>query len=323
VGKIVLKKRTRLWVLVGIPVLATVGIGAVVLPGLTSAATTDTAAASVDKDVALVGEPVTYTSVNPCTVNCALTWYRPDIGLTRFGGVIVGRGETMTLTFDAAGTYPVVLDLAEHCDGTTRLVCHSAALVYVTINDPAAPPVDPVPPADTTPPVVDPVPPVDTVPPVVDPVPPPVDTVPPVVDPVPPPVDTVPPVVDPVPPPVDTTPPVVDPVPPVDTPPADVPPPVVVPALVAPDDLTISLVASRIRLTWSDVTGTASSLTIERCRGAGCTSFRPIAFLDLTTVSFIESRSLRGGTEEYSYRLVVSDGTGTAYSNVASVVVRR
>jgi hypothetical protein len=167
--------------------------------------------------------------------------------------------------------------------------------VYVTINDPAAPPVDPVPPADTTPPVVDPVPPVDTVPPVVDPVPPPVDT----------------------------TPPVVDPVPPVDTPPADVPPPVVVPALVAPDDLTISLVASRIRLTWSDVTGTATSLTIERCRGAGCTSFRPIAFLDLTTVSFIESRSLRGGTEEYSYRLVVSDGTGTAYSNVASVVVRR
>ena len=290
-----LKKRTRLWVLVGIPVLATVGIGAMVLPGLTSAATTDTAAASVDKDVALVGEPVTYTSVNPCTVNCALTWYRPDIGLTRFGGVIVGRGETMTLTFDAAGTYPVVLDLAEHCDGTTRLVCHSAALVYVTINDPAAPPVDPVPPADTTPPVVDPVPPVDTVPPVVDPVPPPVDT----------------------------TPPVVDPVPPVDTPPADVPPPVVVPALVAPDDLTISLVASRIRLTWSDVTGTATSLTIERCRGAGCTSFRPIAFLDLTTVSFIESRSLRGGTEEYSYRLVVSDGTGTAYSNVASVVVRR
>ena len=304
-----LKKRTRLWVLVGIPVLATVGIGAMVLPGLTSAATTDTAAASVDKDVALVGEPVTYTSVNPCTVNCALTWYRPDIGLTRFGGVIVGRGETMTLTFDAAGTYPVVLDLAEHCDGTTRLVCHSAALVYVTINDPAAPPVDPVPPADTTPPVVDPVPPVDTVPPVVDPVPPPVDTAPPVVDPVPPPVDT--------------TPPVVDPVPPVDTPPADVPPPVVVPALVAPDDLTISLVASRIRLTWSDVTGTATSLTIERCRGAGCTSFRPIAFLDLTTVSFIESRSLRGGTEEYSYRLVVSDGTGTAYSNVASVVVRR
>ena len=277
-----LKKRTRLWVLVGIPVLATVGIGAMVLPGLTSAATTDTAAASVDKDVALVGEPVTYTSVNPCTVNCALTWYRPDIGLTRFGGVIVGQGPTVTLTFDAAGTYPVVLDLAEHCDGTTRLVCHSAALVYVTINDPAAPPVDPVPPADTTPPVVDPVPPVDTVPPVVDPVPPPVDT-----------------------------------------PPADVPPPVVVPALVAPDDLTISLVASRIRLTWSDVTGTATSLTIERCRGAGCTSFRPIAFLDLSTVSFIESRSLRGGTEEYSYRLVVSDGTGTAYSNVASVVVRR
>ena len=130
-------------------------------------------------------------------------------------------------------------------------------------------------------------------------------------------------------PPVDVPPVDVPPVdvPPVNTPPVDTPPvvspPVVVPTLVAPDDLTISVVASRIRLTWTDPVSTATSLTIERCRDAGCTAFRPIAFLDVATSSFIESRALRGGTESYSYRLVLSDGTGTAYSNVASAVIRR
>src|SRR3954451_18721885 len=149
-GTILLKKRVL--IRVGIPVLALVSIGAIVLPGLSDAATTDTAAASVDKDVALVGETVTFSSTNPCTTLCALTWYRPDIGLTRFGGVIVGQGPTMTISFDAPGTYPVVLDLSEHCDGTTRLVCHSAALLYVEIvADPAA-----APPPEVVPPVVDP-----------------------------------------------------------------------------------------------------------------------------------------------------------------------
>src|SRR3954451_20082634 len=149
-GTILLKKRVL--IRVGIPVLALVSIGAIVLPGLSDAATTDTAAASVDKEVAAVGETVTFTSTNPCTTVCGLTWYRPDIGLTRFGGVIVGQGPTMTISFDAPGTYPVVLDLSEHCDGTTRLVCHSAALMYVDIvADPAA-----APPPEVVPPVVDP-----------------------------------------------------------------------------------------------------------------------------------------------------------------------
>ncbi|HZX53853.1 MAG TPA: hypothetical protein VFE86_04195, partial [Ilumatobacteraceae bacterium] len=83
--------KKRLFIRVGIPALALVSVGAIVLPGLSNAATTDTAAASVDKEVAAVGETVTFTSTNPCTTVCGLTWYRPDIGLTRFGGVIVGR----------------------------------------------------------------------------------------------------------------------------------------------------------------------------------------------------------------------------------------
>ena len=122
--------------------LALVPIGVVSLWELSDAATTDTAAASVDRTTALVGEPVVFTSTNPCTTACSLTWRRPDIGLVRFGGVIVGRGEQITLSFALPGSYQVVLDLGETCDGTTQLVCHSYAAVFVDIT--GAPQPDPV-----------------------------------------------------------------------------------------------------------------------------------------------------------------------------------
>ena len=126
-------------------IFAVVPIGVLALWELSDAATVDTAAASVDKATALVGEPVTFTSTNPCTTACSLTWRRPDIGLVRFGGVIVGRGEQFSMSFAAPGTYQVVLDLGETCDGTSRLVCHSYAAVFVDVVDPApVVPVDPV-----------------------------------------------------------------------------------------------------------------------------------------------------------------------------------
>ena len=135
--------------------LALVPIGVVSLWELSDAATTDTAAASVDRTTALVGEPVVFTSTNPCTTACSLTWRRPDIGLVRFGGVIVGRGEQITLSFALPGSYQVVLDLGETCDGTTQLVCHSYAAVFVDISgtpqpDPVAPPEAAPPEASTT-----------------------------------------------------------------------------------------------------------------------------------------------------------------------------
>jgi hypothetical protein len=316
----VLKK--RLFIRVGIPALALVAVGALVLPGASDAATTDTAAASVDKDVAGVGETFTFTSTNPCTTACGLTWYRPDIGLTRFGGVIVGRGEQITLSFDAPGTYPVVLDLSEHCDGTTRLVCHSAALLYVdVVGDPAAPPpaVDPpvVDPPVVDPPVVD--------PPVVDP---PVETTVPPVDTTVPPVDTTLAPVDTTLAPVDTTIAAVDTtlpfvettLAPVDTTTVDVTPPAA--SLQASNDVVATTLEGRVRLTWTNPTSTATSLAVERCRGTGCTSFRELAVLDPATESFVESNT-RGGSDVYTYRLALSDGNATAYSNAVVLTVRR
>ena len=151
-------------------ILALVPIGVLTLVltlwGQSNAATSDVAAASVDPDIALVGQPVTFTSVNPCTVACSLTWRRPDIGLARFGGVIIGRGAQFSLSFAAPGVYQVVLDMGEICDGTTQLVCHSYAMVIVEVVT-ELPPVD----AGVPPPVVAPpdVVPPDVVPPVVAP----------------------------------------------------------------------------------------------------------------------------------------------------------
>jgi hypothetical protein len=275
-GTTVLKK--RVFIRVGIPALALVAIGAIVLPGGADAATTDTAAASVDKDVALVGETVTFTSTNPCTALCALTWYRPDIGLTRFGGVIVGQGPQMTISFDAPGTYPVVLDLAEHCAGTTRLVCHSAALLYVeVVADPAAPPPETLPP-ETLPP--------ETLPPVIDTTTLPADTT----TTLPPDTTTTLPADTTTTLPTDTTttlPADTTTLPP-DTTTVDVTPPVVVPSsLVASNDLVASTVEGRVRLTWTNPDSSATSLAIERCRDTDCTDFRSLAVLDASTTSFI------------------------------------
>jgi hypothetical protein len=315
----VLKK--RLFIRVGIPALAVVAVGALVLPGLSDAATTDTAAASVDKAVGAVGETFTFTSTNPCTTACGLTWYRPDIGLTRFGGVIVGRGEQITLSFDAPGTYPVVLDLSEVCDGTTRLVCHSAALLYVeVVGDPAAPPpvvdppvVDPpvvVPPVDTT------LPPVDTTVAAVDTTLPPVDTTVAPVDATVAPVDTTIAAVDTTLPFVETT------LAPVDTTTVDVTPPTPAVSLLASSDVVATTLEGRVRLTWTNPVSSATSLAVQRCRGTGCTSFRELAVLDPATTSFVESNT-RGGSDVYTYRLALSDGNATAYSNAVVLTVRR
>ena len=226
--------------------------------GRSNAATADTAAASVDRAIALVGDPVTFTSTNPCTITCSLSWRRPDLGIARFGGVIVGRGEQITLTFAGPGTYQLVLDLAETCVGTPRLVCHSIASVFVEI--------------------------VTTLPPGPVVLPPGPVVLPP--DPV-----VLPP----------------DPV--------VLPPDLVVP-LVAPSDLTATMDSGRNQLTWTNPVSSATSLTLERCEGTGCTSFTPLVSLATFTTSFIESESAHGSI--FSYRLAASDSTTTVYSNTAT-----
>ncbi len=113
--------------------LAAMSIVILVRPTQSAAVTEDVAAVSVEPAIALVNDPVTFTSTNPCTVACSLTWRRPDLGIPRFGGVIVGRGEQITQTFAEPGVYLLVLDLAETCTGTPRLVCHSFADASVEI----------------------------------------------------------------------------------------------------------------------------------------------------------------------------------------------
>ena len=92
--------------------------------------------------------------------------------------------------------------------------------------------------------------------------------------------------------------------------------------LVAPGDLTMSTVGGRTRLTWTNPDSTATSLVLERCKDTGCTSFRPLVTLTTDTTSFIESRIKRSSTS-YSYRLAVSDGTDTVYSNIEVAAARR
>jgi hypothetical protein len=106
-----------------------------------------------------------------------------------------------------------------------------------------------------------------------------------------------------------------------------IPDPVVIPEpvvlqLVAPSDLSVTIVGGRPRLTWTNPDSTATSVVLERCKGTGCTSFRPIATLTTDTSSFIESRIKRISTS-YSYRLAVSDGTDTVYSNIEVATARR
>jgi hypothetical protein len=245
--------------------------------GRSNAVTADTAAASVDLATAQVGEPVTFTSTNPCTVVCSLRWRRPDLGIARFGGVIVGRGEQITLTFPEVGNYQLVLDLAERCVGTSRLVCHSIDIVFVEVV--AALPPDPV-----------------VLPP--DPV-----VVP---DPVVLPPD---PVVLP-PDPVVVPDPVVLPPDPVVLPPDSTEP------LVAPSDLSVTKDSGRNHLTWTNPVSSATSLTLERCEGAGCDSFTPFVILDASTTNFTESESPHGS--DFTYRLAASDSTTTVYSNTAT-----
>jgi len=96
---------------------------------------------------------------------------------------------------------------------------------------------------------------------------------------------------------------------------------VTAPPLVAPSDLSTASPARRqINLTWTNPTSSATSLTLERCKGRGCTSFTRIAGLSTSTTSFIDSSVKRETT--YRYRLAASDVTATVYSNIAVGVSR-
>nr|WP_255603134.1 S8 family serine peptidase [Oscillochloris sp. ZM17-4] len=73
--------------------------------------------------------------------------------------------------------------------------------------------------------------------------------------------------------------------------------------------------SSQIGLSWGASSGTVDSYKVERCQGAGCSSFAQVG--TATTTSFSDS-GLTAGTS-YSYRVRASNASGdSGYSNTAS-----
>lgn len=101
------------------------------------------------------------------------------------------------------------------------------------------------------------------------------------------------------------------------------PPPPPPPALTAPSALTASAISSTaIHLTWTDNSSTETRFLIERCRGAGCTSFAQIGQV-ATNVTVFDNSGLKANTT-YVYRVRAYDGTVySAYSNTASAKTPR
>ena len=86
----------------------------------------------------------------------------------------------------------------------------------------------------------------------------------------------------------------------------------------APSSLTAAAVsASQINLTWTDHASNETGFVVERCQGAGCSTFATIATLG-TNVTSYNNTGLAASTS-YSYRVAATNGAGTsAYSNTAT-----
>lgn len=87
----------------------------------------------------------------------------------------------------------------------------------------------------------------------------------------------------------------------------------------APSDLTASPSGYLIMLNWQDNSSNESVFHIERCEGAGCTSFASFATQWANWTSYTDYSALSGRT--YRYRVRASNSGGfSAYSNTATVL---
>jgi len=88
----------------------------------------------------------------------------------------------------------------------------------------------------------------------------------------------------------------------------------------APRTLTATpLSSNQITLTWEDASSDESGFKIERCAGAGCTSFVQVAQTAANVATFGDS-ALVGGTS-YSYRVrAYNTGGDSAFSNTATAM---
>ena len=97
----------------------------------------------------------------------------------------------------------------------------------------------------------------------------------------------------------------------------------VVVAPTAPTALAaVAVNRSSVQLTWVNTTTTATTVEIERCKGATCTRFVRVKVLPGTSVSFVDS-GLSGRTT-YSYRVRARNAAGTSpYTATARVTTPR
>ncbi len=89
--------------------------------------------------------------------------------------------------------------------------------------------------------------------------------------------------------------------------------------LISPSNLQANAVAAtQINLTWQDNSSDETGFLVERCQGAGCTSFAQLATVGANVTSYANS-GVTANTS-YSYRVrAVKNSTSSAPSNVASV----
>ena len=87
----------------------------------------------------------------------------------------------------------------------------------------------------------------------------------------------------------------------------------------APSLLNASISGASIVLTWQDNSSNESAFYIERCEGAGCTSFTGLGGTSANTSTYTDSSVTAGIT--YRYRVVAyNDGGFSSYSNIVSIV---
>ena len=87
----------------------------------------------------------------------------------------------------------------------------------------------------------------------------------------------------------------------------------------APSNLTAIMNGAYVILNWQDNSNNEMQFSVERCQGAGCTSFIGIGPSDANTPTFPDSNAAPG--ESYSYRVRAWNLDGySAYSNTATII---
>jgi hypothetical protein len=94
------------------------------------------------------------------------------------------------------------------------------------------------------------------------------------------------------------------------------------PAPAPPSNLVATAVSSnQINLTWTDNSSNENGFRIERCQGAGCTSFVQIATVGANTTSYTNTGLAASTT--YRYRVYAyNNGGNSGYSNMAQATTQ-